>query len=82
MRAACTAAAISPPATFRDLRRSYGSLLLNSRVPADATQELLGHADLRITRLAYAHMLDKTLRRTVTKRLTSFAEDAPKNRRQ
>ena len=73
MRAACTAAAISPHATFHDLRRSYGSLLLNSGAPADAIQELLGHADLRMTRRAYAHMLDKTLRKTVTKHLPSFA---------
>jgi integrase len=82
MRAACTAAAISPPATFHDLRRSYGSLLLNSGAPADAIQELLGHADLRMTRRAYAHMLDKTLRRAVIKHLPSFAEDVPPTRHQ
>ena len=74
MRAGCIAAKISPPATFHDLRRTYGSLLLNSGAPADVIQELLGHADLRMTRRAYAHMLDRTLRRAVTKHLPSFID--------
>ena len=82
MRTACTAAKIAPPATFHDLRRSYGSLLLNSGASADAIQELLGHADLRMTRRTYAHMLDKTLRRTVTRHLPNFADRAPKTRHQ
>ena len=72
MRAACVVAKISPPATFHDLRRSYGSLLLNSGAPADVIQELLGHADLRMTRRAYAHLLDKTLQKVVKKHLPSF----------
>ena len=78
MRAACTAAQITPPATFHDLRRSYGSLLLNAGASADAIQELLGHADLRMTRRAYAHMLDETLQKTVQQHLPSFLQDAPK----
>lgn len=32
MQRVCTAAKISPPAVFHDLRRSYGSLLINARV--------------------------------------------------
>ncbi len=72
MRAACTAAKISPAATFHDLRRSYGSLLLNSGAPADVIQELLGHADLRMTRRAYAHLLQKTLQKAVNKHLPTF----------
>jgi integrase len=71
MRAACAAAKIEPPAVFHDLRRSYGSLLLNSGASADAIQELLGHADLRMTRRAYAHIADKTLQKAV-KKLPSF----------
>lgn len=71
MRAACEAAKIEPPAVFHDLRRSYGSLLLNSGASADAIQELLGHADLRMTRRAYAHIADKTLQKAV-KKLPSF----------
>jgi integrase len=71
MRAACVKAKIDPPAVFHDLRRSYGSLLLNSGAPADAIQELLGHADLRMTRRAYTHIADKTLQKAV-KKLPSF----------
>src|SRR6266446_2438056 len=57
MRAACLAAKIAPPATFHDLRRSYGSLLLNAGASTDVIQDLLGHADPRMTRRAYAHLL-------------------------
>jgi integrase len=71
MRAACKEAQIDPPAVFHDLRRSYGSLLLNAGAAADHIQELLGHADLRMTRRAYAHMADKTLEKAV-KKLPSF----------
>jgi integrase len=71
MRAGCIAAKIDPPAVFHDLRRSYGSLLLNAGAAADHIQELLGHADLRMTRRAYAHMKDKTLEKAV-KKLPSF----------
>src|SRR5205807_5266434 len=80
MRAACKVAEVSPPATFHDLRRSYGSLLLNSGAAADVISELLGHADMRMTRRAYAHLLDKTLRKTVDEHLPSF-KAAPKKRR-
>ncbi len=65
MRNACTAAKITPPAVFHDLRRSCGSLLLNAGIAAEAIQELLGHADVRMTRRAYAHMADATLKKAV-----------------
>jgi integrase len=71
-----SAGKISPPATFHDLRRSYGSLLLNSGASADVIQELLGHADLRMTRRAYAHLLQKTLQRAVKKHLPTFGMEA------
>ena len=80
MRAGCEAAEVTPPAVFHDLRRTYGSLLLNERVASDAIQELLGHADLRMTRRAYAHLSDATLFKAVRK-LPSFAEPTPKGRR-
>jgi integrase len=75
MRAACTDAKITPAATFHDLRRSYGSLLLNAGTPADVVQELLGHADLRSTRAAYAHLLKSTLRKHVNKHLPDFGRE-------
>lgn len=71
MRAARMESKIDSPAVFHDLRRPYGSVLLNSGAPADAIQELLGHADLRMTRRAYAHIADKTLQKAV-KKLPSF----------
>jgi integrase len=63
---------IAPPAVFHDLRRSYGSLLLNAGADAEVIQELLGHADLRMTRRAYAHLLNATVAKTVKKKLPSF----------
>jgi integrase len=79
MKAACEAAEIVPPAVFHDLRRTYGSLLLNEHVASDAIQELLGHADLRMTRRAYAHLSQATLQKAVRK-LPSFGSAAPKKR--
>ncbi len=72
MRAACVAAGILPPATLHDLRRTYGSLLLNSGAPVHVVQELLGHADVRTTRRAYAHLTPETLKREVDAHLPSF----------
>jgi len=66
-----TGAKLTPAVVFHDLRRSYGSLLLNAGAAADHIQELLGHADLRMTRRAYAHIADKTLKNAV-KKLPSF----------
>ena len=79
MKAACEAATIVPPAVFHDLRRTYGSLLLNEHVASDAIQELLGHADLRMTRRAYAHLSEATLVKAV-RNLPSFAETPTKRR--
>jgi integrase len=79
MKAACEGAEISPPAVFHDLRRTYGSLLLNEHVASDAIQELLGHADLRMTRRAYAHIAEATLQNAVCK-LPSFGGAVPKKR--
>jgi integrase len=64
MAAACEAAKIEP-ATFHDLRRSYGSLMLNSGATGAEVQRLLGHADQRMTLRVYAHLLEPTLRAAV-----------------
>jgi integrase len=80
IRKACTAAKIAPHATFHDLRRSYGSLLLNAGTSADAIQELLGHADLRMTRRTYAHMAGATLHKAVLN-LPSFTAAKKRKRR-
>jgi integrase len=72
MKRACKVGKVKPPATFHDLRRSYGSLLLNAGAEPEVIQELLGHADLRMTRRAYAHLLGSTIAKTVKKKLPSF----------
>lgn len=43
-------------ATFRDLRRTYGSRLSMGGTPLTVVSEALGHADERITRRHYAHL--------------------------
>ena len=72
MRRACIKAGTNPPATFHDLRRSYASLLINKKTDVEVIQKLLGHADLRMTVRAYAHLLDATISKAVKKNLPSF----------
>jgi integrase len=73
MHAANEVAKITPRVTFHDLRRSYGSLMLNSGAPMEALKDLLGHADMRMTSRVYAHMVDDTLQRTVEEHLPRFS---------
>jgi integrase len=81
MRAASKGAKLNVPATFHDLRRSYGSLLINRGASGEVIQELLGHADMRMTRRVYAHLLNATIAKTVNKRLPSFGLDETKGRK-
>jgi integrase len=81
MARACEAAKISPPVIFHDLRRSYGSLLLNRGAGAEVIQELLGHADLRMTRRVYAHLMQRTIAKVVKQKLPSFGLEQSNVRR-
>jgi hypothetical protein len=55
MKAASAAAKLTPPVTFHDTRRSYGSLLINAGVPLESIDRaqaigavtISGRADLR-----------------------------------
>ena len=69
MRRACAKAQVVPPIEFRQLRRTYESLLFNAEAPLSTISELLGHKDTRMTRQHYAHLLSETLK--------DSAEDAP-----
>ncbi len=72
MRAACEIAKIDPPATFRDLRRTYGSLLAIKGVPLHVIAEVLGHADTRITKRHYAHLQPDYVKNTIRANLPVF----------
>ena len=74
MREACKEAKIDPPVEFRQLRTSYGSLLLNADAPLSTISELLGHKDTRMTRRHYAHLLAEKLKETVDEKLPSFRQ--------
>jgi len=56
MRAACTAAKISPPVSIHILRHTTGSLLAMNAAPMPVISHQLGHADSRITEKHYAHL--------------------------
>ena len=72
MVAAAAAAKLSPAPTFRDLRRTYGSLLINAGAEGAVIQRLLGHADQRMTLRVYSHLLDKTIEATVKTKSPTF----------
>lgn len=72
LRLACKNAKIEPPIQFRQLRTTYGSLLLNADAPLSTISELLGHKDTRMTRRHYAHLLSEKLKETVDAKLPSF----------
>lgn len=82
MTEASEAVGIVPRVTVHDLRRSYGSLMLNSGAPIETIQQVLGHADTRMTRRTYAHLLQKTAATAVQQHPPSFtSEIALKGRR-
>jgi len=72
MREACATAKIDPPVEFRQLRTSYGSLLLNADAPLSTISELLGHKDTRMTRRHYAHLMAEKLKESVEATLPRF----------
>ena len=71
MRAAVTAAKL-PPTVFYDLRRSYGSLLANAGAGLSIIANALGHADTRMTKRHYAHLLDSVVAAEMQAKLPTF----------
>ncbi len=70
---ASSAASLSPPVTFHDLRRTYGSLLANAGARDSIIAAALGHADTRMTRRHYGHLLDTAIAKELQARLPRFA---------
>jgi integrase len=81
MVAASKAANLAPAPTFRDLRRTYGSLLINKGAEGAVIQRLLGHADQRMTLRVYSHLLDKTIANVVKKKSPRFGLEVSKVRK-
>jgi integrase/recombinase XerD len=53
------------------LRRTFGSFFLNEGVRLESVSHLLGHADTRITQLAYASLQDETVRKEMMEALSA-----------
>lgn len=79
MKAASIELDIRPRLTFHDLRRTWGSLMLNAGASLEVIQQVLGHADARMTKRVYAHLLQDTVAQQVQDHLPSFT-GAPKKR--
>lgn len=58
-------AAGMPWLQFRDLRRTFGSWIVQKTRSLKAAQDLLGHTTIAITAKHYAHLLEGDLRRAV-----------------
>lgn len=55
-------AAGMPEVTFRDLRRSCGTLMIQRGVPLQVVSRILGHSSTGVTERVYAHLAPKQLR--------------------
>jgi integrase len=81
LRKAFQAAEVKP-IVFHDLRRTYGSLMLDSGASISQISKLLGHADERMTINTYTHFTKGNLAKAVSEHLPSFDENAvPKKKR-
>jgi integrase len=55
-------AAGMPEVTFRDLRRSCGTLMIQRQVPLHVVSKILGHSSTGVTERVYAHLAPKQLK--------------------
>lgn len=75
MKAASERAKLDPPATFHDLRRTYGSLLALKGVPLQFIAKALGHTDTRMAERHYAHLQrDNAVAKAIRKNLPKFGK--------
>lgn len=76
---ACSAGKIDPPATFHDLRRTFGARLALAGVPMSVIAQALGHKDERITRKHYAHLSPSYVSQTVREHAAGLGIVQPGN---
>jgi integrase len=79
MDKASEAAELKPRATFYDLRRTYGSLLANARAADTVIAHSLGHADTRMVRRVYGHLLDSMVAAELQAKLPTFKANRRKS---
>lgn len=58
---ACRAAKVVPAVTLTQIRKTYGSILLNKGVSLDIVSKVMGHHSTDTTKKHYASLLDKTV---------------------
>lgn len=80
LEVACRMAEIEP-ASFHDLRRTYGARLAMQGVPMAVIAEALGHADERITRRHYAHLAPNYVGDMIRKHMRTFNLGLPEPQR-
>jgi len=78
MNDASDTAKLKSPATFYDLRRTYGSLLANAQAADTVIAHSLGHADTRMVRRHYGHLLDSMVAAELQDKLPTFRPNRPK----
>lgn len=72
MRDAAKKAKLKKQVNFHQFRHTYASVLTQSGMPMRSIQELLGHADMRITVQHYSHLQPGHVAKQVQKHLPSF----------
>jgi integrase len=79
-RAARKAAGM-PWLQFRDLRRTFGSWIVQKTQSLKAAQELLGHTSIAITAKHYAHLLEGDRRKAIQRTFAGMARGQAKRRK-
>ncbi len=74
MRDASMAAKFEKPINFHQFRHTYASVLTQSGMTMRTIQELLGHADMRITVQHYSHLHPDHVAEQVRQHLPSFTK--------
>jgi integrase len=79
MHHACTAAKVSPAATFHTLRHTFASHLVQQGVPLMFVASALGHSDTRMVEKHYGHLSQSAVADMIRAKLPSFGASADTN---